>query len=289
MPAGDTISRASAFLWAHARLLERRGFEHAFAGGSAGAVVDALRAYRNRDGGFGHALEPDLRTPTSQPLFVDFALTTLHETSASDPQLVASACEFVSRVADERGALAYVLPDALQQPRADHWNGDYATRPSLHATSAIVGRLHALGARHAWLDRATEWCFAQIEGSPTYSGHSLRNTLTFLEHAPDRKRATALWDRVAARLFEKGHVLLELPVTTYGLTPLRFAPRPSSPTRSLFSDGVIEAHLDALLAEQQVDGGWPIRWDPPGSAAVSEWRGKWTLDALRTLRAYGRI
>jgi hypothetical protein len=44
-----------------------------------------------------------------------------------------------------------------------------------------------------------------------------------------------------------------------------------------------------LAAQQQDDGGWPVRrraW-PPGSAAV--WRAIVTVEALRTLRAYGRI
>ena len=289
MPSSATLSRAETFLWTHARVLERRVFERVFAGGSSAAVVDALRAYRNPDGGMGHALEPDLRAPTSQTLFVDFALTTLHDASANDGLLVAGACEFLARVSDLGGAVPWALRDALLHPRADHWNGAYAVMPSLSATSAVAGRLHALGARHEWLDRATAWCFSQVEGHPAHTGHGMLNVLTFLQHAPDRHRAAVLWDRVTERLFEADYVQLRLPITSYGLTPLRFSPTPASPVRALFADSVIESHLDALLAEQQDDGGWPIRWEPPGQAAVSEWRGKWTLDALRTLRAYGRI
>jgi hypothetical protein len=252
-------------------------------------VRAAVRAYRNPDGGLGHALEPDLRTSSSQPLFVDFALTTLLEAGANDADLVAGACGFLARVSDADGAVPHVLADALAHPRADHWNGGYATQPSLRATAGIVGRLHALGARHDWLSRATAWCFGQIEGRPHYTGHGILNALAFLEHAPDRDRAQALWEHVRSRLFEADYVLLELPATTYGLSPLRFAPTPQSAARSLFADSVIDQHLDALLTEQQADGGWPIRWDPPGDAALCEWRGKWTLDAVRTLRAYGRI
>jgi hypothetical protein len=59
--------RADEFLWTRARLLERRIFEHRFRDGSAEAVERAVDAYRNADGGFGQALEPDCRTPHSQP------------------------------------------------------------------------------------------------------------------------------------------------------------------------------------------------------------------------------
>ena len=55
----------------------------------------------------------------------------------------------------------------------------------------------------------------------------------------------------------------------------------------IFDDATIEAHLDALVAQQQADGGWPLSWEPPGDAARAEWRGKWTLDALVVLDAYG--
>lgn len=276
-------------MWTHARLLERREFERLVDDGPAGSVVAALRAYVNADGGLGHALEPDLRTSTSQPLFVDFAVTTLLDADTNDPAMLAGACEFLASIADAGGAIPYVLPCALCDPRADHWNGDYAVSPSLRSTAGVVGRLHALGAAHAWLSRATEWCFQQIAGRPVYTGHGMLNVLTFLEYVPDRDRARALWTHVTSRLFEADYVLMELRSKSYGLSPLRFAPSPGAAMRSLFADSLIDDHLDALLADQQEDGGWPIRWDPPGSAAVSEWRGKWTLDALRVLRAYGRL
>jgi hypothetical protein len=289
VPAGGVLARASEFLWTHARLVERRAFECAFAGGSADAVVDAVRAYRNADGGLGHALEPDLRTPTSQPIFVHAGMTILHEVSASEASLVAGACAFLARIARTDGAIPYALPDARDHARADHWNGDFAFAPSLLATSGLAGSLHALGARHEWLDRATSWCFDEIAGHPGYSGHRMLNVLALLRHAPDRDRAARLWNHVTSRLFEGDYVVMKTPITSYGLSPLRFAPTPDAPARVLFPDTVIDEHLDHLVAQQQTDGGWPVFWDPPGPAAVVEWRGRWTLDALLALRAYGRI
>ena len=40
-------------------------------------MVDAVAAYRNDDGGFGHGLEPDKLAPASQPLDVEVALERL--------------------------------------------------------------------------------------------------------------------------------------------------------------------------------------------------------------------
>ena len=77
--------------------------------------------------------------------------------------------------------------------------------------------------------------------------------------------------------------------TRYGVTPLILCPTPEAIARSAFSDEIIDAHLDELAAQQQHDGGWPITWEAPGAGAAIEWRGRFTLDALITLRAYGRI
>ena len=84
------IEAAEQFLATNARVLERRRFERLFRGGGAGPVRDAVAAYRNPDGGFGHALEPDGRCPGSQPLAIDFALRVLLEAGAWDTALALS-------------------------------------------------------------------------------------------------------------------------------------------------------------------------------------------------------
>ena len=64
---------------------------------------------------------------------------------------------------------------------------------------------------------------------------------------------------------------------------------PDAVGRHAFPDELLETHLEHLLSQQQEDGGWPISFEPPSPAAALEWRGRWTLDALSTLRAYAKI
>jgi hypothetical protein len=47
--------------------VDRHRYALWFKDGRVEPIIDALRGYRNPDGGFGHALEPDLRCPASQP------------------------------------------------------------------------------------------------------------------------------------------------------------------------------------------------------------------------------
>src|SRR3954470_11548328 len=94
MPTPD-LDAAERFLAAHGRVLDRRRFERLFRGGDADPVARAVAAYRNADGGFGHALEPDARGPGSQPATVALALRTLDECDAWDADLVAGALSWL--------------------------------------------------------------------------------------------------------------------------------------------------------------------------------------------------
>jgi hypothetical protein len=264
----DVLERGRRFIETQARLLERRIFETVFDHGDPAAVVAALRAYKNPDGGFGHALEPDLRASASQPLFAEVALTSLREANAEPGDLLDGLPEFLESVSTPDGAVSPAL--AGDYPCADHFKLEWATTPQLNPTAGIAGRLHACGVRRTEV---------------ITSAHTMNSAFALLEAMPD----AALFDRLANQLPDCEWYQPEVPVEGYGVTPLKIAPTPEHPTRALIADEVIEAHLDDLLGRQQPDGGWPIHWKAPGPAAVAEWRGRWTLEALLTLRAYGRL
>src|SRR5919202_390226 len=98
------VDRAAAarFVAAHGRLIERRRLACLDGVGSAEAVVRALRAYRNADGGIG-CLEPDLRTPESQPACVLYSLEILAEVGCRDDALVAAALDWLQGVTNDDG------------------------------------------------------------------------------------------------------------------------------------------------------------------------------------------
>jgi hypothetical protein len=111
----------------------------------------------------------------------------------------------------------------------------------------------------------------------------------FLEHVPDRTRAEEHMAAVLDHLTAQTMFHLDPQTPGYGLSPLQVAPTPDSRSRKLFTEAQITAHLDHLTQNQQPDGGWPIRWDPPSAAALLEWRGVVTLGALWTLHSNGRL
>jgi hypothetical protein len=291
MPDAVDLDAAAQFLWRHARLVERRLYLNRFAGAQGAAVVVALRGYQNDDGGFGHALEPDLRGPDSQPIHVDMALRILHAAAAHAPEMVARACSYLAAVGPEPGAVPAIFPSVDGYPRAEHWQWQNWPAQSLNPTAMIAGLLHGMRVGHPWLDAADAFCWRRLaEATAVDDGPALAAVFCFLNHAPDRKRAVAMAEQVAGSIPEATFFTLQPgAASSYALTPLDLAPTPESMACGLFADELLAAHLDQLEDSQQADGGWPITWDPPSETAALEWRGRVTLDALLTLQAYGRL
>ena len=278
---------AADFLAANARVLDRRVFQRLFSGGAAGPVRDAVAAYRNADGGFGHALEPDLRTAGSQPAAVEMALRIMDLADAWDERLVRDAVDWLATIAPAEGGTAFAEPSVSEGPHAPWWVPAEGQVASLIQTGQISALLYARRIAHPWLDGATRVMWSGIEKLAEPNAYEMFGVLAFLEHVPDRKRAEDVFDRVGPLLLSSGLVSLDPDATGETFGPLDFAPLPGSIARRLFDVPTIEAHLNHLAAAQRDDGGWMFNWPSWSPAAESDWRGFLTVDALRILRANG--
>lgn len=277
---------AAEFMATRARVLDRRVFQRLFQGGAAEPVRDAVAAYRNDDGGFGHALEPDLRAAASQPAAVEMALRIMDAADAWDEHLVRDAIDWLTSIAPSEGGATFVLPTLSQGPHAPWWVPAEGNPVSLIQTGQIAGVLYARGFSHPWRDAATEVMWRGIDQLTEPNAYEMFGVLAFLQHVPDRPRAENALQRIGRSL----RALATLDPNAEGEThsPLDFAPLPDSIARSLFDDATIEAHLNHLAGAQREDGGWMFNWPAWSPAAESDWRGFLTVDALRVLRANGR-
>lgn len=281
----NLIARAEEFIWLNARLLERRQFDFHFRSGSAQAVLSALRAYQNQDGGFGNALEPDIRCPDSQPVPTQHALEVLDATDF-DETMVQRICDFLVTITTAEGGVPFVLPTVRNYPHAPWWTTQDNPPASLNPTAILCGLLHKHQVRHAWLKGATAYCWEKIPGILPNDQHEMGCVLTFLRYAPERERAEQEIKRLSEHLLSSG---LVAPVGTTGYVrkALDWARFPDDPLRVLFSEQEIRANLKEVVAAQQQDGGWGISWTPVSPGCEIEWRGWVTLGALQTLRANG--
>jgi len=287
MNASD-FDAAATFIAANARVIDRRRFERLFGGDDAQPVRDAVAAYRNADGGFGHALEPDCRAPGSQSLAVEMALRIMDETDAWDEALVRGACDWLAAVAPAEGGAAFVEPTLAGWPHAPWWVAEQGHPASVICTSLIAATLHARRVSHPWLDRATELTWRLINRVVDPGPYDMRAVFSFLQRVPDRDRAREVFGRVGPLILERKLVTLDPEAPGEVHLPLDFAPEPDSLARELFDEATIKANLDHLAQAQLEDGGWTFNWLAWSPAAEREWRGFLTVDALRILRANGR-
>ncbi|MBM9618978.1 hypothetical protein [Streptomyces zhihengii] len=298
-PTASSLARAEHFVWLTARVLEQRRFAYHFLGGGADPVETALFAYLNDDGGYGHALEPDLRGPVSQPLHTAHALRVLDSIGRCGGLRVERMCRYLTEVSTADGALPAIHPSQRGYPHAPFLPVVDAPRSELLATGPVVGLLHRNQVWHAWLFRATDFCWAAIDALETSHPHEAEAAVAFLDSVPDRSRAEAAADRLGRLVRDRRLVALD-PARTAELPlapgyapgehhfPHHYAPTPGSLARRWFTDDEMAVSLDHLAGQQQADGGWPLSWREWAPGTALESRPLVTIEALRTLQAYGR-
>ncbi|MEU1406771.1 hypothetical protein ABZ471_31240 [Streptomyces sp. NPDC005728] len=299
-PARSPLFRAEQFVWLTARVLEQRLFAYHFLNGAADPVEAALDAYRTDDGGYGHALGPDLRGPVSQPLHTGHALRVLDAVGRCGGQRVERVCRYLTSVSTADGALPAVRPSQRGYPVAPFVPVVDDPPSELLATGPVVGLLHRNEVWHAWLFRATDFCWLAVESMDKSHPYEVEAAVAFLDTAPDRPRAEAAADRLGRLVREQRLAALDpdrldaYPVAP-GYAPGEhhfphdFAKSPQSLARAWFTDEEMARSLDFLAAEQQEDGGWPVRWRRWAPVPTLEARPMVTIETLRTLRAYGRF
>jgi hypothetical protein len=213
----------------------------------------------------------------------------MNETGAWDEDLVRGACDWLAAVAPAEGGAAFVEATLAGWAHAPWWVPEEGHPASFVATGMIAGTLYARGVSHPWLDDAAEVMWNRIAKLDEPSAYEMFGVLAFLQHAPDRERAREVFGRVGPLILERNLVALdpEAPGEVHGV--LSFAPEPDSLARVLFDDATVQAHLDHLAQGQKDDGGWTFNWPAWSPAAELDWRGFLTVDALRALRANGRL
>lgn len=229
-------------------------------------MLAALDAYRNRDGGYGWGLEPDLRAPESQPAAAMHALEVLAEAVPATTPHAIELCDWLAGQTLPDGGLPFCLPIADPTGCAPFWAGADPRTSSLLMTAQVAANAHLLGrhqpavANHPWLARATAHCLDAIravEGAP--HAYELMFALRFLDAVADRvPEAQVLIEQLGRHMPADGAIHVAGGTAEESLHPLDLAPHPNRPTRGLFSDEVIAVDIRRLLELQQPDGGWVI-------------------------------
>ena len=297
--------KALDYLYTNGRPLDQRVYELHFGDGTVDAVLEAIAPYQNEDGGFGHAIEPDLRTPASSAIATSTAFGFLRgvKAPASNPVVQKAVNYYLDTFDTEKKVWAIIPPEADDAPRAFWW--EYAKSEELfdhflhNPRAAILGHLYAYAelVPADFLDELTEIQMAALEAIPV-DEQDMFNIDCYVGLA-----ATSLPDAVRTRL----HAAIEPAIrqhatfdpdgelTEMSLVPLRIASSPDATFAYLFDEATLNANLDKDMAEQLDDGSWELGWDwsainaEAWEMAKREWKGHVIVHKLKTFKAFGRI
>jgi hypothetical protein len=303
MPANlsrDRFEAAHRFVLENGRPLDGALLNFSLGQGTAEAVMVALIAFQNPDGGFGHGLEPDMRSPASTAIATSIGLRHLVRVGApAKHPTVVGIIDWLDGALDrENGVWPIVGQDVGLAPHAPWWtwSEDLAANWNgfhFNPTAEILAHLY-------------QWRAAAPDGLFECAEASLRRALaetSLLEGAYDLKCAIrlAVSDELPANLAKPLNALVRRSIAAHDpaddhASPFDAAPTPDSPFADLV-DGRIEAALTSLIDSQSEDGGWT--WNPEWAwgfvdkkawaAAHADWRGQLTRENLETLLAYGRV
>ena len=301
----QTLSRAKFeaarnFVEANGRPLDVALLRHCLGQGSDEAVMVALIAFQNPDGGFGGGLEPDMRSPASTAIAASIGLRVLSriDAPARHPTVVGAIGWLDATLDRENGVWPIVGQDVELAPHAPWWtwSPDLAANWNgfrFNPTAEILAHLCRYRA-------------AAPSGVFDCAEAGLRRALAevaLLEGAYDLKCAIRLAesDGLPADLAKPLEALVRRSIAAHDpaddhASPFDAAATPASPFADLV-DGRLEAALTALIDSRAEDGGWI--WNPDWhwgyvdkkawADAHRDWRGQLTRENLETLLAYGRV
>ena len=290
-----TVDGAAAadFMAGHARVLDRRRFELLQGEtDNASGVLAALDAYRNPDGGYGWGLEPDLRSPESQPAAAWHAFEVFENVAPVTSPHAAVLCDWLESVTLPDGGLPMAVPLGLAAGSAPWWQSSDPSVSSLQITTVVAGAAQRLAAHdpavaeHPWLERATRYCLNAIGAMDEAPfAYVLSFSVRFLDAVHEsRPEAPALMQKLAEHIPDDGNIRVSGGTENEMLHPLDVAPEPDRPARGLYAPELIAADLDRLAALQQDDGGWTVDYMRISPAGSLDWRGYATVRAVEILR-----
>jgi hypothetical protein len=293
--------RARAYIYEHARPLERSLYAYHFEGGTRDTVFAELARFQNEDGGFGNALESDMRLPDSSALATTTALQILTALEAgADHPLVQLAMRYLVDCYDADNQVWPIIPPNVDDaPHAPWWT--YRPDPAAHLSNPRPEVL-SYGFTYPGLmpadlrDGLVEPVLVHFEAQPDcWEGHD--DLACYVRLAENPAVPAAIRTRLLRKLEQAVACTVERDPAAwaaYSCKPLKLIHGPDSVFAAALADAVA-ANLDYEIAHQQADGSWLPNWHWAGlypeawPTAAQEWAGVLTLEHLLTLRRFDRL
>ncbi len=275
-----------------------------FEGGSPEALIEALAAYQNEDGGFGHALEADNWNPGSTPIATWTAIKYMLAVGFDDMThpIYQGVWQYLASGKDrEDYGWRFSVPENDNWPRAPWWS--YGEKNNQDNFANVTVGLAAFILKYGQEDSEL---FHQARSDA-------QRLLALLMDKGTAGEALEGYDFLLAAMWEKGvpvpvgaeEMLLQRQNAAIGRDPAQwknYVPRPSrfihdakSPLYRANED-IVQAEVAYLKEIRQSGGVWPITWKWFGMEqydrefAISEnwWKGLVAIENMLFLKAFDK-
>jgi len=293
--------RARQFVAEFGRPLEIARLRVHFDGTPSQIVLDELEKFQNADGGFGRALESDLRIRESSALCTETAFQIWREIGSPRPGgCLVSAIPYLLQTLDSRHLSWRIVPRMAKPiPQAAWWNEDGMKERiayRLNPTAQLLGTLYDFrqDVPQDLLGALTDNVIQTLNESQEIVMHDFLccKYLAETEGLDAGIRRSVLYH--LERLLDTTVSRNPDEWSAYGLRPVQVADHMKSPFYPLLTY-ILPKNLDFEVAAQQEDGSWAPNWAwediyaQEWKKARQEWAGVLVVERLLLLHRYKRI
>ena len=283
-----------------------------FEDGTKEAVLSALSAFQNEDGGFGHAVEADSWNPNSSPYSTHIAINMLEEIKFRDRnhEIIKKILKYLGAKLDFDGEYwAALIPSNKNYPHAPWWADttyDWGYTPTALLSGFILCYANNEGDIYKKAEKIVEaainkYLYGTMQNGEAYNHirregeiHCFYKMLMFLENAELRYKYNLA--EIKKVLNEQAQTFIEKDDTkwnTYCWKPSVFVKSPES----IFYPGnekAIDTELDYILNKRNHEGIWDITWtwgayDKEFAISENWWKANIIIENLLLLKNFNRL
>lgn len=302
----EQFNRISAWMYRNARPLDLARWQYHFEEGSSHAVIKALEAYQNEDGGFGHGLEADCWNPHSTPLQTWWASQFIKEIDldSEHPMIQAILTYLDTGDGTSQGCWLFSVPSNNDYPRAPWWSyRETDDHPGYNPTAALAGfiLLHSVSGSELHT-KGLKLAKEAIDYFMSHEGPVEMHELTcFIELYTDLKKLPDLKivsmeifkEKLQAESFEAIEQDSQKWASEYCCQPSHLF----GSAKSVAYEGnekITEDELAFMIESLSDEGTWEVTWEwgaYEDAFAVSKrwWQGNIAIQNVRMLEAFGRL
>lgn len=279
------------------RQLEIAMYDFIFEDGKKEDVVKELKHYQNKDGGFGHGLEPDFRNPNSNPIACEVAAKIIQDLDlAKDHLMVVSLIEFLKTTDyKESWFYFYSIPSNNDFPHAPWWHYNEDRKiVGYNPTASILGFLYKymdpLDPIYTQVDLAVDQAVKYFIENDVVEMHELKCFNRLYEQ---------ICEKIDCKLLGKKLLQQNTKVISKDSKKwfTEYSPKPTQVFVSMHSPGanelmhLIDLELNLSFDHRNKEGVFDIPWDwgqykDISKIAKREWMGIIALKTLRAVREY---